>query len=145
MVLWLSIEKYDRALVESWRSNMDGMLLFAGLFSASLTAFIIESYQTLSPDTGAATVILLAQISQQLVASANGSALVVSQPAPFDPPATAVVCNALWFISLGLSLRCALVATLLEQWARDYLHKANLRSAPFIRARIFSYLYYGLK
>ncbi|KAJ6631685.1 hypothetical protein B0H10DRAFT_2300371 [Mycena sp. CBHHK59/15] len=138
-------EKYDQALVDSWRSNMGGMLIFAGLFSASLTAFITESYQTLSPNTGAATVVLLAQISQQLAASVNGSAFVVSQPAPFDPPATAVVCNALWFISLGLSLTCALIITLVEQSARDYLHKANLRSAPFIRARIFCYLYYGLK
>ncbi|KAJ7748402.1 hypothetical protein B0H16DRAFT_1553296 [Mycena metata] len=37
-------EKYDKGLVESWRSDMEGMLIFAGLFSASLTAFLIESY-----------------------------------------------------------------------------------------------------
>ncbi|KAJ7803056.1 hypothetical protein B0H14DRAFT_1649352 [Mycena olivaceomarginata] len=36
-------EKYDKALVESWKSDMEGMLIFAGLFSASLTAFLIES------------------------------------------------------------------------------------------------------
>ncbi|KAJ6563845.1 hypothetical protein B0H19DRAFT_1284873, partial [Mycena capillaripes] len=53
--------------------------------------------------------------------------------------------NVFWFLSLGLSLTCALVATLLEQWARDFLHKADMRSNPAIRARMFSYLYYGLK
>ncbi|KAJ7792721.1 hypothetical protein B0H14DRAFT_3562485, partial [Mycena olivaceomarginata] len=58
-------EKYDKALVESWKSDMDGLLIFA-LFSASLTAFLIESYKTLSPDQGAMTIALLAQISHQL-------------------------------------------------------------------------------
>ncbi|KAJ7207607.1 hypothetical protein GGX14DRAFT_455854 [Mycena pura] len=127
---------------------MEGMLIFAGLFSASLTAFIVESYKTLVPDAGDSTVQLLTQISQQLAAAANGSAVTVPPMAPqthFAPPATSLICNALWFISLGFSLTCALVATLLEQWARDFLHRADMRSSPVIRARIFSYLYYGLK
>ncbi|KAJ7713015.1 hypothetical protein B0H16DRAFT_1743715 [Mycena metata] len=138
-------EKYDRSLVESWKSDMEGMLIFAGLFSASLTAFIIESYNTLTPDSGDSTVQLLAQISQQLAMAANGSTFQVPPPTQFSPPTTSLICNALWFISLGLSLACALIATLLEQWARDFLHKANIRSAPVIRARVFSFLYYGLK
>ncbi|KAJ7657732.1 hypothetical protein DFH06DRAFT_1131505 [Mycena polygramma] len=61
------------------------------------------------------------------------------------PTVPSLICNALWFISLGFSLACALIATLIQQWARDFLHKADMRSAPVIRARIFSYLYYGLK
>ncbi|KAJ6611905.1 hypothetical protein B0H10DRAFT_338291 [Mycena sp. CBHHK59/15] len=138
-------EKYDKALVESWRSDMDGMLIFAGLFSASLTAFLIESYKTLTPDSGDMTVLLLSQISQQLAASTNRTVFDVPAPTSFKPPATSLVCNTLWFISLGLSLACALIATLLEQWARDFLHRADMRSAPIIRARIFAYLYYGLK
>ncbi|KAJ7164285.1 hypothetical protein C8R46DRAFT_998056, partial [Mycena filopes] len=138
-------EKYDRALVESWRSDMDGMLIFTGLFSASLTAFIVESYKTLLPDSGDSTVVLLTQISLQLAASANGTTFVIPAPIPFTPPTAYVVCNALWFISLGFSLTCALIATLLEQWARDYLHKTNMHSAPVVRARIFAYLFYGLK
>ncbi|KAJ7278775.1 hypothetical protein C8J57DRAFT_1027101, partial [Mycena rebaudengoi] len=136
-------EKYDKGLVASWRSDMDGMLIFAGLFSASLTAFIIESYKKLSPNTEEAAVVLLAQISGQL--AGNSSTLAAVPATPFVPPTTALICNALWFISLGLSLSSALIATLLEQWARDFLHKTDLRSAPIIRARIFSYLYYGLK
>jgi hypothetical protein len=115
----------------------------AGLFSASLTAFIIESYKTLISDSGDFTVQLLSQISQQLAAAANGSTFQTSTPAHFVPSASSLVCNALWFISLGLSLTCALIATLLEQWARDFLHKADMRSAPAIRGQIFSYLYYG--
>ncbi|KAJ7473474.1 hypothetical protein FB451DRAFT_1558683 [Mycena latifolia] len=137
---------YDAAQVESWRSDMDGMLIFAGLFSAILTAFIIESYKTLNADSGDTTIVLLRQISQQLAATANGSLFSMPlEPDAFVPPVSSLVCNALWFISLGLSLSCVLIATLLEQWARDFLHRADMRSAPVIRARIFSFLYYGLK
>ncbi|KAJ7693288.1 hypothetical protein B0H14DRAFT_2419579 [Mycena olivaceomarginata] len=53
-------KKYDRSLVESWKSDTEGMLISAGLFSASLTAFLIESYKTLIPDSGNASVFLLA-------------------------------------------------------------------------------------
>ncbi|KAJ7658260.1 hypothetical protein DFH06DRAFT_1044739, partial [Mycena polygramma] len=124
---------------------MEGMLIFAGLFSASLTAFLIESYKTLVPDSGDSTALILAQISRQLAASANGTTYHVPPPAPFTPSTASLVCNVLWFISLGLSLTCALIATLLEQWARDFLHRADMRSSPVIRARAFSFLYYGLK
>ncbi|KAJ7062263.1 hypothetical protein C8F01DRAFT_922409, partial [Mycena amicta] len=138
-------EKYDKSLVESWKSDMEGMLIFAGLFSASLTAFIIESYKTLTPDTGDATVRLLTQLSIQMAASANGTTFEIPSQPIFSPSPASLVCNTLWFISLGLSLTCALVATLLEQWARDFLHKADMRSSPVLRARIYSFLYYGLK
>ncbi|KAJ7912298.1 hypothetical protein B0H13DRAFT_1713229, partial [Mycena leptocephala] len=138
-------EKYDKSLVESWKSDMEAMLIFAGLFSASLTAFLIESYKTLIPDSGNTSAFLLAQISQQLAASANGTIFPITSPAPFTPLTSSLICNVLWFISLGLSLTCALIATLLEQWARDFLHRADMRSSPVLRARVFSFLYYGLK
>ncbi|KAJ7751579.1 hypothetical protein B0H14DRAFT_2405509 [Mycena olivaceomarginata] len=138
-------EKYDKGLVESWKSDMEGMLIFDGLFSASLTAFLMESYQTLTPDSGDMTVLLLQQISQQLAASVNGTTYIMPAPVAFTPTLSSLVCNILWFLSLGLSLGCALTATLVKQWARDFLHRANMRSAPVDCARIFSYLYYGLK
>ncbi|KAJ7644724.1 hypothetical protein FB45DRAFT_299063, partial [Roridomyces roridus] len=139
-------ERYDKSLLESWTNDMEGILIFAGLFSATLTAFIVESYPTLVPDPADATVQLLAQISQQLAAAANGSTFQMPVPEPpFNPSAASLACNTFWFISLGFSLSCALIATLVEQWARDFLHKANMRPAPSIRARIFSFLYHGLK
>ncbi|KAJ7927743.1 hypothetical protein B0H13DRAFT_2265401 [Mycena leptocephala] len=138
-------EKYDKALVESWKSDMQGMLIFAGLFSASLTAFLIESYKTLTRDSGNDTVRLLAQISQQLGASANGTTLVIPSDLPFTPTTSSIICNTLWFISLGLSLACALIATLLDQWARDFIHRTEMHASPVVRARVISYLYYGLK
>ncbi|KAJ7167004.1 hypothetical protein C8R46DRAFT_951640 [Mycena filopes] len=138
-------EKYDKALVESWKSDMEGMLIFAGLFSAILTAFLIESYKTLAPNSADTTVVLLSQISLQIAGSSNGTTVEIPTSVPFVVPLSSLVCNALWFVSLGLSLSCALIATLVEQWAREFQHKSELRPAPIIRARIFSYLYYGLK
>ncbi|KAJ6600361.1 hypothetical protein DFH09DRAFT_1070171 [Mycena vulgaris] len=111
-------EKYDKALVESWKSD------------AGLTAFLIESYETLNSDSGDTTVRLLSQILQQLATLANGNVFPMEPPTPFTPTAASLVCNALWFISLGFSLTCALIATRLEQWARDFLHKIEIRSAP---------------
>ncbi|KAJ7189193.1 hypothetical protein C8R46DRAFT_1056788 [Mycena filopes] len=138
-------EKYDKSLVESWKSDMEGMLIFAGLFSASLTAFLIESYKTLTPDSGEETIRLLTQISRQLSTGPNNTDTPTPMAISFTPSTASIICNGLWFISLGLSLTCALVATLLEQWARDFIHRAETRSAPLIRARIYSYLYYGMK
>ncbi|KAJ6556988.1 hypothetical protein DFH09DRAFT_1488686 [Mycena vulgaris] len=138
-------ERYDSALVESWKADMEGMLIFSGLFSASLTAFIIESYKNLTPDTGNMTVALLSQLSQQISAQANGSQFPLpSSTAPYEVQTSSLVCNGFWFVSLGLSLTCALLATLVEQWAREFLHKTDIRPSPVRRARVFSFLYYGV-
>ncbi|KAJ7476521.1 hypothetical protein FB451DRAFT_1557386 [Mycena latifolia] len=140
-------EKYDKALVDGWKSDMEGLLIFAGLFSASLTAFLIESYKTLTPDQGAITIALLAQISHQLDPSSNGKSVdaIAVASAPFTPPPASLACNTLWFLSLGLSLACALMATLVEQWSRDFIQRTEMRPSPIIRARIFSYLYFGME
>ncbi|KAJ7453867.1 hypothetical protein FB451DRAFT_1012309, partial [Mycena latifolia] len=112
----------------------------AALFSASLTAFLIDSYKTLSPDSGDATVRLLAQISHQLPVSAIGSTFQLSESHP-----NSLVCNDFWFTSLAFSLSCALIVTFLEQRARDFLYKAEMCSPPVIRARVYSYLDYSFK
>ncbi|TDL27705.1 hypothetical protein BD410DRAFT_325731 [Rickenella mellea] len=81
-------EKFDKVLVERWRGNMEGILIFAGLFSASLrlTAFIIESYKKLSPDSGNMTDALLAQTSSQHMDIANGTTFDISSPSPANQP-----------------------------------------------------------
>ncbi|KAJ7436340.1 hypothetical protein FB451DRAFT_978751, partial [Mycena latifolia] len=122
----------------------------AALFSASLTAFIIESYKTLRPDTTDTVVELLTRISSQMSDLSNISASAFPpaprpSPASFSPTTASLFCNALWFISLFLSLTCALLATLVEQWARGFIQKIDRRGSPVMRAKIFSYLYDGLK
>ncbi|KAF8495120.1 hypothetical protein F5888DRAFT_580220 [Russula emetica] len=48
------------------KGDSEGILIFTGLFAATEAVFIIESYKQLSPDSGATTVFLLQQISDQL-------------------------------------------------------------------------------
>ncbi|KAJ7123368.1 hypothetical protein C8R44DRAFT_783720, partial [Mycena epipterygia] len=117
----------------------------AGLFSASLTAFLVESYKTLTPDQGTITISVLAQISPQLDVRFNASAADVSALEVFTPAASSLACNTLWFLSLWASLSCALIATLVQQWARDFIQRTEMRPSPIVRARIFSYLYFGLR
>ncbi|KAJ6457738.1 hypothetical protein C8R45DRAFT_913599, partial [Mycena sanguinolenta] len=118
-------ERYDAASVESWKADMEGMLIFSGLFSASLTAFLIESYKVLQPDSGELTVAVIALLSNQLAAIASNTTFILPPSSNFTPTTGALWCNALWFISLSLSLTCALLATLFERWAREFLHKTE--------------------
>ncbi|KAF9486365.1 hypothetical protein BDN70DRAFT_794245 [Pholiota conissans] len=149
-------EKYDAAMAQNWKNDMDAILIFAGLFSASVTTFIVESYKTLNPDPSNASVTLLAQISQQLAAGFNSSLTSLDTNSiqwdvsqfnqnNFKPPVSSIICNVLWFLSLGFSLTCALSATLVEQWTRQYLHASTNRPAPQDRARISAYLNQGIR
>ncbi|KAF8807984.1 hypothetical protein BYT27DRAFT_7223736 [Phlegmacium glaucopus] len=145
-------EKYDQRMAQNWMGDMDSVLIFAGLFSASLTAFITQSYQSLNPNSSDDTVFLLAQISEQLAALSNStspsgltSRIMANYKPVFSPSTSAIVCNILWFLSLGFSLACALSATLVEQWTRHYIQACNSKPAPQDRARISVYLFEGIK
>ncbi|KAJ7573053.1 hypothetical protein C8J56DRAFT_527941 [Mycena floridula] len=136
---------YDEGMVARWKVLMDGLLLFAALFSAVVTAFIIEGYKTLSPDPSAMTVVLLYHISQQLSTITNTTELNISLPDLNSSPTLAIITNVFWFLSLALSLTCALTATLIEQWASDYVRTIERREAPAIKARIRAYLFEGVE
>ncbi|KAJ7592365.1 hypothetical protein C8J56DRAFT_781050 [Mycena floridula] len=136
---------YDDGMVARWKVLMDGLLLFAALFSAVVTAFIIESYRNMSPDPSVTTVLLLYQISQQLSMITNSTELNISLPNFGSSPKLAVITNIFWFLSLSLSLTCALTATLIEQWASDYVRAIERRERPEIRARIRAYLFEGVE
>jgi hypothetical protein len=126
------------------------LLKKTGLFAATVAAFIIESYKRLSSDSGAATVTLLNQISQQLSSLSNGTQ--DSSPPPplysdssFRPAQSAIRINILWFLSLVLSLICALAATLMQQWSRRYRQLAQAETTLYKRARTRAYLFEGVQ
>jgi hypothetical protein len=75
----------------------------------------------------------------------NVSSFLPTSPPPFSPPNYAVVVNALWFLSLVISLTCALLATLLQQWARRYLKVTHSRYCPHKRARIRAFFSEGVE
>ncbi len=65
--------------------------------------------------------------------------------ASFTPSRAAVCVNLLWFLSLVISLSCALLATLLQQWARRYLSLTNPRCSPHRRALIREFFAKGVE
>ncbi|KAF5371281.1 hypothetical protein D9758_004178 [Tetrapyrgos nigripes] len=140
-------QRYDQHLLQGWKSDMDGMLLFSALYSASLTAFIIESYKTLQNDPTEMTLVVLVQISRQLSSMTNGTISPVDPPSlsGFQPAVASLICNVLWFLSLALALTCSLLATFVQQWTRDFIHKTTLRPSPVRHARLLAFMYFGLR
>ncbi|KAH9973415.1 hypothetical protein BJV74DRAFT_782726, partial [Russula compacta] len=138
-------DKFDRALVESWKGDMDGILIFSGLFSAIVTAFLIDSYKSLQPDPGSVNANLTAQLAIILARSVNSTDLVLPQMPSQNSQTANLTINALWFFSLVFSLLCALAATLVQQWSRTYLQGTEERFNPHQRVRMRTYLQQGVQ
>ena len=148
--------EYDKRISDTWKEDADGLLVFVchnpqislfvamtnqktGLFSATVGAFIIESYKFLSPDQ---TAVLLGQISQQL-AGFNGTFPNPPTTQPQGPTTSVILVNAMWLMSLVLSITSALLATLLQQWSRRYIQMPQIPNLAGHRARVRSYLFLG--
>jgi Family of unknown function (DUF6535) len=113
-----------------------------------VAAFLVESYKQLQPSSSDTVILLLSQISQQLAALSSGSSISIPSGLPgqnFQPSTSAVRVNILWFISLVLSLTCALLATLMQQWVRRYLQTSQRWYAPYKRARIRAFFAEGIE
>ncbi|TDL17837.1 hypothetical protein BD410DRAFT_534140 [Rickenella mellea] len=121
---------------------MDSLLIFAALFSASVTAFVIESYNNLVQDTGEVTISVLLRISQQI---ANGTLTPAAVRPSFQPASIDVAVNILWFLSLAFSLTCALAAVLVRQWARQYLRFPRSFSSTSEQARARQYVFENMQ
>ncbi|KAI0033217.1 hypothetical protein K488DRAFT_85138 [Vararia minispora EC-137] len=141
-------EKDDKALTENIKGDTDGILIFTGLFAATVAGFIVQTYPLLSSNPNDVTVALLFRISQQLSASVNdtsGVPLFVDPSTTFSPSRKVVCFNALWFLSLLLSLCSALTATLMQQWTRRYTRTVQRRGQPRKRGLLHVYLAQGIK
>jgi hypothetical protein len=128
------VKEEDKRISDAWKEDSNGILVFVspnllifllasmtssktGLFSATVGAFIIEFYKTLSPNSGNQTT---------------------------SPPSASMIwVNSMWLISLVLSLTSALLATLLQQWARRYVETPKAPNEPKDRARVRSFLSLG--
>ena len=53
--------------------------------------------------------------------------------------------NIPWFLGRSLSVACALAATLVQQWARNYLLMTQLPSSPQRQMRVRTYLFQGVQ
>lgn len=124
-----AIEKHDAISCKAYREEIDTLLVFAGLFSAVVTAFTIESYQWLQDDPNDAIIALLSQIAQA------GNQSHTSAVSGGLPDAVSARINAYWFLSLTLSLASALVAILCKQWVREFERRGDQSPELFISVR----------
>ncbi|KAH9971812.1 hypothetical protein BGW80DRAFT_420417 [Lactifluus volemus] len=143
----LQANEHDPAMVKGWKADMDGFFIYTSVFSVTVAAFVIESVKLLQPDSSAVTAQLLRQATQQLAAISNGVHLVTPPTTDdaFRPPRYAVRVNILWFLSLCLGLSCALLATLVQQWARRYLRLTHTDTRPMFCVRTRTYLFHGVE
>ncbi|KAH9852316.1 hypothetical protein C2E23DRAFT_826822 [Lenzites betulinus] len=111
--------------VERWKSEMDTLLVYAGLFSAVLTAFNVESYSLLQPQPMDDAVLAIRQLTQQLNSLSAGEPIANhirsanngdTGSSAFLSSSTIVLINTLWFSSLVLSLASASIVLLVKQW-----------------------------
>ncbi|KAI0642309.1 hypothetical protein C8Q79DRAFT_929292 [Trametes meyenii] len=130
-----ALREYDQHMIQGWKEDVDSLLVFAGLFSAAVTAFNVEAYKLLQEDPEEKTAALLDQIYTHLTSNNSGSVdRVPTLDHPFHPDARAVRINTLWFSSLVVSLVSASIGILTKQWLREYA--AGAASSPRENARI---------
>ncbi|KAF8071863.1 hypothetical protein FPV67DRAFT_1747375 [Lyophyllum atratum] len=80
--------KNTESTLERWRGGLDTLLIFVGLFSAIVTAFLVESLKTLQPDQVARTNELLANLTDIIIALStqpSAATLELKRPKLFVP------------------------------------------------------------
>ncbi|KAF5351204.1 hypothetical protein D9756_008311 [Leucocoprinus leucothites] len=114
------VHRHDKEMCGRWRDEVDKLLVFAGLFSAAVTAFTVEAFKMLQADPTAALIAVLE--------SRNQTTAGVQLPG-FSPSAMAVRINIFWFLSLVLSLSTVVIGVLSMQWLREYQRDDNTTTA----------------
>ncbi|KAL1731496.1 hypothetical protein EV714DRAFT_283421 [Schizophyllum commune] len=113
--------KLDEDMLQGYRESLDVHIIFAALFSAVVTAFVVQTTQSLQPNYGRITsTLLLELIALQRARSPND---VPSAEISLDNANRShrdIAVNALFYASLTLSLSTTLVAVLLKQWLMEY-------------------------
>jgi len=160
-------EEEDNKMADQWQKDADGILIFVsprvlhssvflhilrhqtGLFSAAVAALLAVTIQNMIPNSQDTSAFYLGNI-YQLLADPNTTRTpipsAVVTPPPFTPPRFAIWVNSLWFLSFVISLTCALLATLSQQWARRYIKVTQpARCSPEKRARMRAFFANGME
>ncbi|KAI0807913.1 hypothetical protein C8Q74DRAFT_100877 [Fomes fomentarius] len=113
--------EYDETKVRRWKEEIDTLLVFAGLFSAVVTAFLVESCKALHPEPTERVVEVLELIVAELRNTTNEhSPARLEADTRFVPAHIAPLVNALWSTSLTISLSVAFIGLLVKQWLGEY-------------------------
>ncbi|EJD51526.1 hypothetical protein AURDEDRAFT_111695 [Auricularia subglabra TFB-10046 SS5] len=119
--------KDDEKRITTWNRGLDNLALFAGLFSAVTTAFLIEAQQDMKPDFSMLTFLVLN-------ASAHGQPFVQE---PFIISSTSRIVNCLWVASLILSLGAALIAIMGKDWINMYSSRPLCNTRQWAEMRTY--------
>lgn len=162
------VQTYSDEMIKRWKEEIDTYLVFvrrpnirsrkfislskatlfqAGLFSAVLTTFNVQSYLLLQPSAPDPSIAVLQQISSQLASFSIHPPFVNStQPSSSSTrgakanttpsvPGWAVWLNTLWFSGLILSLTSASIGIMVKQWLNEYNSGVSETSRPASRVR----------
>ncbi|PSS37017.1 hypothetical protein PHLCEN_2v1159 [Hermanssonia centrifuga] len=142
-----AVDKHDTRIIESWKDELNNLLIFAGLFSVVVTGFTVGSLPTLQKDAADTSTQLLTRISLQLSSftitpgfiNSTVSDMPMMTTASFQPSPCAVTVNTLWIVSLALSLIAAFFAIAVQQWLRRMPLPSNLSAQQSIKLRHLRY------
>ncbi|KAH8797995.1 hypothetical protein DL96DRAFT_1446695, partial [Flagelloscypha sp. PMI_526] len=133
-------EKYDADMIRGFRDSLDGLLVFASLFSAVVTTILMQTIQTLPTNQDRVTNYLLYETTLLLRANSNATLVNSISHSPFGPDSrtmdtTDIWINALFIASLVLSLTTALLSVLAKQWLQAYttVTSGSARDVALIR------------
>ncbi|KAF9441287.1 hypothetical protein P691DRAFT_715263 [Macrolepiota fuliginosa MF-IS2] len=144
-----AVSKNDEALCQDVYGEITSLLVVASLFLAIVTAFTIESFKWLKPDSEEAMVVLLGDIVRLLNdTNARGTAPNRTQ-STFVPNNHDIVVNQLWFLSMTLSLSAVVVGTLCLQWLAafrrtDVKHKPHDDALALRQLRYEGFISWGV-
>ncbi|KAI0249923.1 hypothetical protein BJV78DRAFT_1114486, partial [Lactifluus subvellereus] len=137
--------KEDNSLAKHWNEGADGIIIFTGLFSAAVATLLTVSTLDLQQNPADVSAFYLAKIYQLQNGSQDSIPSTLSPPSSkFSPSNHVVLVNILWFLSLAISITCALAATLVQQWARRYIKVTQQPYSPHKQARIRAFFAEGI-
>ncbi|KAG8887804.1 hypothetical protein FRB98_008986 [Tulasnella sp. 332] len=135
----MAADVYDKAQLHRQNDNLDVLLIFAGLFSAVNTAFIVLTIVNLSAPPS----YKMEQLLTFLVNRTDPTTLSAEDFNPsFVPHTAAIRQNCLFFASLCSSILAAAGAVLGKQWLRKYERTGQVGSHE-AQGRIRTEKWYG--
>ncbi|KAG8937422.1 hypothetical protein FRC00_005740 [Tulasnella sp. 408] len=116
-------DEIDEDLVKSLKAQLDGILIFAGLFAGVNSAFLALTLPQMSANPADDTNALLLQIA--VGGSTNITSAADLPSASFTPPPGIYPINVLFSVSLTLALLSSFMAVLGQQWIVHYRKKGS--------------------
>ena len=154
------IRNHDKERIEDVKEDVDTLLVFvsrltpsrytlvlhpydqAGLFSAVITAFVLESYKNLQSQADDTTAQILQQITIQLSSLTISGGFLNSTLQPISPSVfsvrpPAILVNTLWSLSLVIALMTASLGILVKQWFHEFMARDTQDPRELVKTRFF--------